>query len=114
MAARATVEPVHFALITAGGGPIPVKRRTDAGAPAESSSNDANAAARFELTQPRFEIRARFEAGRFQDLYDGETGVAIAHASEPESLARLAWRRIRSEMDRLIQNRTHSGTERHR
>lgn len=106
MIPRATTEPAHFALITPGGGPLAVRRKSGA----ESASRGSRSAgATYELAKPRFEIRADldvFDAG--DALREGEIGIAIAHTTSRESLASLALEKAREELKRLISSRTGS------
>lgn len=92
---RAALEPVHFALIAPAGGPLPVRKRSEGG-----ESQESGAVSAYELTKPRFEIRADLEDGSGV-LREGEMGTVLATATEQSSLAELAWRAVQRQMERL-------------
>lgn len=99
---RASLEPAHFALITPGDGPLPVKQR---GSEPESSARGENgsAASRYELTKPRFEIRADLAGEGSASLRDGEMGMVLSRATGSNSLAELGMRGLQRQFDRLVE-----------
>jgi putative peptide zinc metalloprotease protein len=99
---RASLEPPHFALITAGEGPLPVKQRGTE--PEPSARGDSSAASsRYELTKPRFEIRADLAREGSASLRDGEMGMVLSRATGSNSLAELGMRRVQRQFDRLVE-----------
>jgi putative peptide zinc metalloprotease protein len=99
---RAGLDPVHFALVAPGGGPLAVRQRARSGGEELRPRGDAQEElARYELTQPRFEIRAALEdAGG--ELREGEIGIVSATASESRSLADLAWNGAKKQISRFL------------
>jgi len=100
---RAMIEPPHFALIAPAAGPLPVRQRGGA-APSAPGGEDptSRAASAYELTKPRFEIRAELEPDSLLGLRDGEIGVAAVRAAAPASLASWAWKGLRGRFDQLV------------
>lgn len=97
MIPRAKTEPAHFALITPGGGPLGVRRKSEPGESRERLSS-------YELTKPRFEIHAEiasFDHG--ESLRDGEIGIAIARPTTRESLADLLVRKATDQARQIIE-----------
>jgi putative peptide zinc metalloprotease protein len=99
---RASLEPAHFALIAPGDGPLPVKQRGEEPEAKAGGGNDS-AASRYELTKPRFEIRADLAGEGSAALRDGEMGMVLARATEADSLAELGLRGLQRQFDRLVE-----------
>ncbi|HQW29874.1 MAG TPA: biotin/lipoyl-binding protein [Verrucomicrobiales bacterium] len=99
---RASLEVPHFALIAPGQGPLPVKRRGGGGQPS-NKDEVANREASYELTRPRFEIRADLAEEADLVLRDGEMGMVVAKSSDASSLGALGLRRFRLLVDQLIE-----------
>jgi putative peptide zinc metalloprotease protein len=97
---RATLEPSHFALITPAGGPLAVKRKAGSG-------DSADGLSQYELTRPRFEIKADLSDGLQGDqLADGEPGKVTTGESETQSLAGLTWDYLQRRWDALVSAKT--------
>ncbi len=86
---RASVQPPHFAFITAAGGPLPVKNRVLDGEEENRAARDGDAdqaADRYELVRPRFEFRAELDESN-GILRAGEMGNLVAQAGKRRNLA---------------------------
>jgi putative peptide zinc metalloprotease protein len=102
---RASLEPVHFALISPAGGPLPVKQCSSEPAGHGYEDSSIRAAERYELVKPRFEMKADLNAGASEVLKEGETGVAVMSLSDRRSLADLGIRFVKRQLDTLIEQR---------
>ncbi|GEM_PF-1493336 len=79
-----------------------MKQRGDA--PDAKASDESNSAAsRYELTKPRFEIRADLGGEGSASLRDGEMGMVLARATEADSLAELGLRGLQRQFDRIVE-----------
>ncbi|HQW30121.1 MAG TPA: hypothetical protein PK529_13095 [Verrucomicrobiales bacterium] len=102
---RASLEPVHFALIAPAGGPLPVKQRSSKPGGHGYEDSSIRAAERYELVKPRFEMKANLIAAASNFLKEGETGVAVIRLSDQRSLADLGLRFVKRHLDTLIEQR---------
>lgn len=87
---RASTDPVHFALVSAAGGPLAVRHRLDAKDEDRiaKGADSEEVGARYELVDPRFEFHADLEKSE-GILRVGEMGKVVAIGSESRSLADL-------------------------
>ena len=79
-----------------------MKRRGGGGQPS-NKDEVANREASYELTRPRFEIRADLAEEADLVLRDGEMGMVVAKSSDASSLGALGLRRFRLLVDQLIE-----------
>ncbi len=90
---KASLEPVHFALIAPAGGPLPVRQRQDTAQNADGPQH--------ELTNPRFELRAELVVTG-ENLWEGEIGKVRASAATPQTLASVLWKKASRQIDRFF------------
>jgi putative peptide zinc metalloprotease protein len=92
----ATLNVLHFGLITPFGGPLAVRQSQ------ESRPSLANPAAGFELVKPHFELRAVLDPLASRTLTDGETGRITITRSEQLSLGEILGTAAGRWFDRLV------------